>query len=107
MKLIVRDFDVAAMVLGVVLHDDDCVELGVKEGDRVRVDGATSHVVIANTSDSLVKRGEVLMPEELRKKIGVKEGSEISLSAGKSQKGKLTVKIYEKKGPDIDSGYSR
>ncbi len=39
---------------------------------------------------------------------GVKEDSEITLSAEKSQKGKFTVKTYvNKKGPDIDSGYSR
>ena len=79
MKLIVRDFDLAAMVLGVVLHDDDCVEIGVKEGDRVRVDGTTSFVVIANMSDTLVKRGEVLMPKELMKKIKVKEGDEVNI----------------------------
>ena len=79
MKLIARDYDVASMILGVIIHDEDCLEIGIKEGDRVRVDGVKSHVVTADKSDTLVKKGEILMPMALMKKIGVRDGSEVNV----------------------------
>ena len=39
MKLIARDYDLEAIILRVIIHEQDCIELGVKEGDRVRIDG--------------------------------------------------------------------
>ena len=79
MKLIARDYDLEATVLRVIIHDDDCVEIGVKEGDRVRIDGTRSYVVTANKSDTLVKRGEILMPKNVMKKVGAKDGMEVNV----------------------------
>ena len=79
MKLIVKDYDLEAVILRVIIHEDDCMEIGVKEGDRVRIDGTKSYVVTANKSDTLVKRGEILMPKNVMKKVGAKDGMEVNV----------------------------
>ena len=79
MKLIARDYAVDAIILRVIIHEEDCKEIGVKEGDRVRIDGTKSYVVTANKSDSLVKRGEVLMPKNVMEKVGAKDGEEVNV----------------------------
>lgn len=79
MKLIAKDYDVDAIILRAIIHEQDCLELGVKEGDRVRIDGTKSYVVTANKSDTLVKRGEILMPKNVMKKVGAKDGMEVNV----------------------------
>ena len=79
MKLIARDYAVDAIILRVIIHEEDCKEIGVKEGDRVRIDGTKSYVVTANKSDSLVKRGEALMPKNVMEKVGAKDGDEVNV----------------------------
>ena len=79
MNLIARDYDLESGILKVILHDDDCIEIGVKEGDRVRVDATSSYVVTANKSDTIVKRGEVLMPKRVMEKIGAKDGMKVNV----------------------------
>ena len=79
MKLIARDYDLESAVMRVIIHDDDCIEIGVKEGDRVRIDADRSYVVTANRSDTLLKRGEILMPKNVMDKIGAKNGSEVNV----------------------------
>ncbi len=79
MKLIARDYDLESAVMRVIIHDDDCIEIGVKEGDRVRIDAERSYVVTANRSDTLLKRGEILMPKNVMDKIGAKNGSEVNV----------------------------
>ena len=79
MKLIARDYDLEAGILKVIIHDDDCIELGVKESDRVRIDAQRSYVVTVNKSDSLVKRGEILMPKKVMEKLGAKDGMEVNV----------------------------
>lgn len=79
MNLIARDYDLESGILKVILHDDDCIEIGVKEGDRVRVDATSSYVVTANKSDTIVKRGEVLMPKRVMDKIGAKDGMKVNV----------------------------
>lgn len=79
MKLTVRNFDVDESLPRVIINDEDCIEIGVKEGDRVRIDATRSFVVTANKSDTLVKRGEVLMPKAVMDKIGASEDSEVNV----------------------------
>ena len=79
MKLIAKNYDLDAVIMRVIIHDADCKEMGIKEGDRVRIDATTSYVVVANKSDSLVKRGEVLMPKSVMEKVGAKEGMEVNI----------------------------
>ena len=79
MKLIAKDYDLEAIILRVIIHEQDCIELGVKEGDRVRIDGTKSYVVTANKSDTLVNRGEILMPKNVMAKVGAKDGMEVNV----------------------------
>ena len=79
MKLIARDYDLDSKIMRVVLHDDDCLEIGVKEGERVRIDGVKSYVVAVNKSDTLVKPGEALVPKSVMDKIGGKDGMEVNV----------------------------
>ena len=79
MKLIARNYDIDSGILRVILNDDDCIEIGVKEGDRVRIDATKSYVVAANKSDTIVKPGEVLMSNGVMEKIGAKDGMEVNV----------------------------
>ena len=79
MKLIARDYNVDALILRVIIHEEDCLEIGVKEGERVRIDGTKSYVVAANKSNTLVKKGEVLVPRNVMEKIGGKDGMEVNV----------------------------
>ena len=64
----------------VIMHDDDCVELGVKEMDRVRIDGKNrSTVTLVSRSDTVVKKGVVLMSSDVMKRIDVKDGEEVNI----------------------------
>jgi len=79
MKLRTRFFDVDSSEPRVIIHDDDCIEIGVKEMDRVRLDGQKTLVALVSRSDTIVKRGEILVTEQIMKKIGAKEGEEINV----------------------------
>jgi len=70
MKLIAKLFDVDSAEPRVVVHRDDCRELGVKEMDRVRLNGASSHVIVVSISDTIVKKGDILIPRTIMSKIG-------------------------------------
>ena len=79
MKLITRIYDVDSSEPRVVANAEDCKELGVKQMDRVRLDAASSHVIVVSISDSLVKKGEIMVPRSAMQKIGVKEGDAIEV----------------------------
>ena len=55
MKLIVNAYDVESIEPRAIIHDRDCVEIGVKEGERVQICGKRQYVMIANRSDSVVR----------------------------------------------------
>jgi len=80
MKLRISHLDIDASEPIVLLHDDDCIELGVKENDRVRIDGpARSATALVNRSDTLVERGEVKMPDSLIDSLGAACGDEVNV----------------------------
>ncbi|MFA6709784.1 MAG: AMP phosphorylase [Candidatus Methanomethylophilaceae archaeon] len=79
MKLRARFFDVDSSEPRVIIHDDDCIEIGVKEMDRVRLDGQKTMVTLVSRSDTIVKRGEILVSKQVLKKIGAEGGEEINV----------------------------
>ena len=79
MRLIARSYDVDASEPRVVAHEDDCKELGVKQLDRVRLDASSSQVIVVSISDSVVKKGEILVPRSVMAKIGAKDKQEIDV----------------------------
>lgn len=79
MKLKVKHYDVDTSEPTVLLHDDDCVELGVKENDRVRIEGKGISIALVSRSDTLVKRGTILLPDRTMATTGVKDGDTVSV----------------------------
>jgi AMP phosphorylase len=73
MKLIARMYDVDSSEPRVVAHRDDCKEMGVKQMDRVRLNASSSQVIVVSISDSIVKKGEILVPRSIMSKIGAKD----------------------------------
>ena len=75
MKLKVKGYDVDTSEPSVVIHDDDCVIIGVKENDRVRITtGKESWVSLLTKSDTILKRGEILLPNAFMSKYNMKKG---------------------------------
>ena len=71
MELEVRNYDLDTSEPTVLMHDDDCLVLGVAEGDRVRVSGGSSAIAIVSVSDTLVSPGTVLVPPSVQERAGV------------------------------------
>jgi len=80
MKLIAKTHDVDASEPRVVAHGSDCKEMGVKPMDRVRLDAVSSQVIVVSISDSVVKKGEILIPRAIMAKIGAKDKQSIEVN---------------------------
>ena len=80
MKLTVRLYDIDASEPTVLLHDDDCLEIGVAENDRITITGRHRAVGLVSRSDTLVNRGEVLVPEALLRKCGASDGDVVAVA---------------------------
>ncbi len=80
MKLTVVYYDVDVAEPVVLMHEDDCTAIGVKENDRVSITGPKSAVALVTCSDTLVDRGKVLMPAPVMERCGVREGDEVEIA---------------------------
>ncbi len=80
MKLTVVYYDVDVAEPVVLMHEDDCTAIGVKENDRVSITGPKSAVALVTCSDTLVDRGKVLMPGPVMERCGVREGDEVEIA---------------------------
>ncbi|MDR2866066.1 MAG: AMP phosphorylase [Methanomassiliicoccaceae archaeon] len=80
MKLIAKLFDEESAEPHVTVHRDDCRELGVKPLDRVKIEAASSHVIVVTISDTVVKKGHILIPGPILNKIGAKDKQAIEVT---------------------------
>ena len=82
MQLEVRNYDLDTSEPTVLLHEDDCRILSVSEGDRVRIAGTSAAIAIVSVSDTLVRKGTVLVPPSVQKMAGTSVGemAEVTLS---------------------------
>ena len=82
MELEVRNYDLDTSEPTVLMHDDDCLVLGVAEGDRVRISGGSAAIAIVSVSDTLVSPGTVLVPPSVQERAGVAVGgmAEVAVS---------------------------
>ena len=56
----------------------DCIELGVKDNERVRLVAERGEItVLAQSSEHFVERGIILLPDKVVKRLGVKDGDTI------------------------------
>lgn len=79
MKLTVRYYDLDASEPVVLMHEDDCATIGVKENDRVTISGAKSTVALVTSSDTLVELGVILMPGPVMEKAAAREGESVDV----------------------------
>ena len=75
MKLAVKKVDLLISSLIVAMDPTDCAQIGVKESDRVRIEGPKDDIsVMLSTSDQLVAVGTILIPDIVLKRIGAQDG---------------------------------
>ncbi len=79
MKLIAKSYDIDVSDPVVLIHDDDCAEIGVKENDRVTISAGKSVVALVSRSDTLVEKGTMLVPNALMARCGIADGEEVSV----------------------------
>ncbi len=78
MKFKVKIVDVMSGTAMCAMDPKDCLELGVKENDRIRLSGPKGDVtVVLVTSDQFVDPGVILIASKSAKRIGAADGSEI------------------------------
>ena len=70
MRLVVRYYDLDASEPVVLMHEDNCAAIGVKENDRVSISGMKSTVALVTQSDTLVDKGIILMPAPVLERAG-------------------------------------
>lgn len=80
MKLTAAHYDIDTLEPTVLLHEDDCALLGVREGDRVRIGGGRCSTGIVSMSDTLVERGTALMTDRLLSACRAGPGAEVEVS---------------------------
>lgn len=80
MKLKVKSIDLDINEPVVVLNEDDCIDIGVKENDRVSVNGKDTIVALVSRTDTIVERGMVFLPSKMLSMIGVEDGSVVEVS---------------------------
>lgn len=80
MKLTVKYVDIDASEPVVLMHDDDCAEIGVKENDRVSVAGAKSTIALVTSSDTLLEKGIIMMPVQVMNRCAAREGEEVEVA---------------------------
>lgn len=79
MRLVVRYYDLDASEPVVLMHEEDCAAIGVKENDRVSISGQKSTVALVTLSDTLVDKGVIMMPTPVMTRSGSKEGDEVEV----------------------------
>mgnify|MGYP005833385571 CR=1 FL=1 len=81
MKLKARYIDVDTGELTAVLHEEDCMELGVREQDRVRIKHERKDTItaIVHTTDTIVNPGEVGILGKTFEKLGAESGEEVEV----------------------------
>lgn len=76
----VKRIDLCAGEFTVILHENDAMELGVRNLDRVRVIGPKSSITaIVETTDSIVNGDEVGLLEKGFNTLEIKDGGEVDL----------------------------
>ncbi len=80
MKLIARTYDVDSSEPTVLIHDADCADIGVQEGDRVNLAGPKPMIVLVSHSDTVIEKGTLAMSESVALKCGIHDGDVINVT---------------------------
>ena len=79
MKLTVHSEDVSTSDPIVIMHRDDCLQLGVDITDRIRLKGEESVVSSIVMTDLPRAKGVLIMPRRIMERCGVSDGSDIEV----------------------------
>ena len=80
MKLIVKPYDLDSSEPAVVIHDDDCIILGIRVHDRVKINSGDIWVSLVDNSDTLVEKGHILVPNVYVSRYNLKEGDVVEVT---------------------------
>lgn len=81
MKLKAKNYDVDSSEHRVIMNDLDCLELGIKEMDRVRLTHKrASLTAIVGISDTVVNKGDIILYGKTFEALGVKENGEVGIA---------------------------
>ena len=80
MKLIVKPYDLDSSEPAVIIHDDDCIQLGVKVHDRVKINSGDIWVSLVDNSDTLVEKGQILVPNIYINRYNLKDGDIVDVA---------------------------
>lgn len=95
MKLKCKLMDVMSSSPMCGLDPADCLELGVKENDRIRIVGPRGEMsVLMMCTDEFVETGTVLVSSTILKRIGAKDGDEVNVYYSPSPE---SVRVIRKK----------
>ena len=76
MKFKVREVNIRSSDPYITLSKADCVELGVKENDRVSITGERTTIAMVAYSDDIVEQGTAIIQSQILKKTGLgKDGT--------------------------------
>ena len=92
MQLKATYYDIDSSEPTVLLHEDDCATLGVREGDRVRVRGESAAVAIVSVSDTVAVRGEALLPQSVLDLARVQPGDVVDVAVSHSPESVRSVR---------------
>lgn len=80
MKFNIKPVDVRASEPMILLDEEDCVELGVKENDRVNITGQNSVIAMVSYADNIVQKGTAYIPSNIIAKTGVNKDGTVNIT---------------------------
>ncbi len=80
MKFNFKPVDVRASEPLILLDEEDCVELGVKENDRVNITGQNSVIAMVSYADNIVQKGTAYIPSNIIAKTGVNKDGTVNIT---------------------------
>ena len=80
MKFNVKSEDVRAAEPEILLHEQDCIELGVKENDRVNITGQNSAIALVTYADKIINRGTAFIPTSILSRTGVNKDGTVNIT---------------------------
>ena len=81
MRLTAENYDIGIAEPTALLHEDDCRIIGIREGDHVRIEGHGCVTAIASMSDTLVRRGTVMIACGVLGASCIRPGEEVEVTA--------------------------
>ncbi|MBE6521563.1 MAG: AMP phosphorylase [Thermoplasmata archaeon] len=80
MKFKIKTVDVRSLEPQILLDEEDCIELGVKENDRVSITGERSAISLVSYADNIVEKGVAIVPKNIVEKTGLNKDGTVNIT---------------------------